>query len=197
MRKIILDLCGGTGSWSRPYKEAGYDVRLITLPDNDVLTYKLPIEPVYGILAAPPCTMFSLARTTPKTPRDFVGGMKVVNACLNLIWQARYRNRLAFWALENPSGYLRQFLGKPPYTFSPEMFGDRYSKHTDLWGYYNKPKEHPIKLTGKERQHLQKNIRQLPQLPKGYYKTFMGRKDAQARAITPRGFADAFFKANQ
>lgn len=24
--KIILDLCGGTGSWSRPYKEAGYDV---------------------------------------------------------------------------------------------------------------------------------------------------------------------------
>lgn len=32
--KIILDLCGGTGSWSRPYKEAGYDVRIITLPDN-------------------------------------------------------------------------------------------------------------------------------------------------------------------
>ena len=22
MKKIILDLCGGTGSWSRPYKEA-------------------------------------------------------------------------------------------------------------------------------------------------------------------------------
>lgn len=22
--KIILDLCGGTGSWSKPYKEAGY-----------------------------------------------------------------------------------------------------------------------------------------------------------------------------
>lgn len=30
--KIILDLCGGTGSWSKPYKDAGYDVRLITLP---------------------------------------------------------------------------------------------------------------------------------------------------------------------
>ena len=25
--KIILDLCGGTGSWSKPYKENGYDVR--------------------------------------------------------------------------------------------------------------------------------------------------------------------------
>jgi hypothetical protein len=40
--KIILDLCGGSGSWSKPYKEAGYDVRLITLPDNDVLTYEPP-----------------------------------------------------------------------------------------------------------------------------------------------------------
>lgn len=30
--KIILDLCGGTGSWSKPYKDAGYDVRVITLP---------------------------------------------------------------------------------------------------------------------------------------------------------------------
>ena len=24
--KIILDLCGGTGSWSRPWKLNGYDV---------------------------------------------------------------------------------------------------------------------------------------------------------------------------
>ncbi|MDR1001701.1 MAG: hypothetical protein LBL82_00300 [Oscillospiraceae bacterium] len=29
--KIILDLCGGSGAWSIPYKEAGYDVRVITL----------------------------------------------------------------------------------------------------------------------------------------------------------------------
>ena len=36
MKKIILDLCGGTGAWSAPYKEAGYDVRLVTLPDNTV-----------------------------------------------------------------------------------------------------------------------------------------------------------------
>jgi len=28
--RIILDLCGGTGAWSRPYAEAGYDVRLVT-----------------------------------------------------------------------------------------------------------------------------------------------------------------------
>ena len=58
--KIILDLCGGTGSWSRPYVEAGYDGRLITLPEIDVRDY-MPPNNIYGILAAPPCTMFSFA----------------------------------------------------------------------------------------------------------------------------------------
>lgn len=42
MKPIILDLCGGSGSWSKPYVEAGYDVRLITLPDYDVTTYTPP-----------------------------------------------------------------------------------------------------------------------------------------------------------
>lgn len=50
---VVLDLCGGSGSWSRPFQQAGYDVRLITLPDYDVLTYEPP-ENVWGILAAPP-----------------------------------------------------------------------------------------------------------------------------------------------
>jgi hypothetical protein len=52
-KRIILDLCGGTGAWSNPYLQASYDVRVITLPDQDVLTY-LPPEKVWGILAAPP-----------------------------------------------------------------------------------------------------------------------------------------------
>ena len=51
IEKIILDLCGGTGSWTKHYSEKDYDVRIITLPDNDVRTYKPP-KNVYGILAA-------------------------------------------------------------------------------------------------------------------------------------------------
>jgi hypothetical protein len=77
--KIILDLCGGTGSWSRPYKEAGYDVRVITLPDNDVRNYTPPRN-VYGILAAPPCTEFSPFNQflgKYKTP-DLDGGMEML-----------------------------------------------------------------------------------------------------------------------
>jgi hypothetical protein len=46
--KIILDLCGGTGAWSRPYLEVGYDVRNITLPEYDVRLYQ-PLDNVYGI----------------------------------------------------------------------------------------------------------------------------------------------------
>src|SRR3990167_9468030 len=108
MSKIILDLCGGTGGWSEPYKDACYDVRLVTLPDNDVRTF-IPPKNVYGILAAPPCTMFSRARTTAKTPRDFEGATKVVGACLRIIWEVQYHNLfcLKFWAMENPAGHLQ------------------------------------------------------------------------------------------
>lgn len=52
--KIILDLCGGTGSWAKPYKDAGYDVRTITMPEKDVRMFEYPNEKIYGILAAPP-----------------------------------------------------------------------------------------------------------------------------------------------
>ena len=76
--KIILDLCGGTGSWSKPYKESGYDVRLITLPEHDVRTYTPP-DNVYGILAAPPCTEFSLAKNGSHRKRDLSEGMETVD----------------------------------------------------------------------------------------------------------------------
>jgi hypothetical protein len=34
--KIILDFCGGTGEWSKPYRDAGYLDYLLTLPNVDV-----------------------------------------------------------------------------------------------------------------------------------------------------------------
>jgi len=137
MSKIILDLCGGTGAWSDPYKKAGYDVRVITLPDynlHEYFEYKNEIKNIYGILSAPTCTHFSLARTTAKTPRDFNMAMSLVKKCLDIVWDCRANGNLKFWALENPMGYLRQFLGKPPLTFNPSDYGNGYTKKTDLWG---------------------------------------------------------------
>ena len=37
MNKIILDLAGGSGAWSKDYEEAGYNVIVVTLPDYDIL----------------------------------------------------------------------------------------------------------------------------------------------------------------
>jgi len=37
---MILDLCGGTGSWSKPYTDNGYDVRVLTLSDFDVTKWQ-------------------------------------------------------------------------------------------------------------------------------------------------------------
>jgi len=214
-RKIILDLCGGTGSWGLPYKEAGYDVRLITLPDNDVLTYKLPKEPIYGILAAPPCTMFSFARTNAKKPRDLKDGMEPIKACLNLIWEAQYRTEsdqqkyppLKFWALENPyHAMTKWFLGEPAYTFNPWEFGHDYQKHTALWGYFNQPKKKHTKreqvMTKKQMEQAKTNSQPMPKFDymksKDIAPEWFGKLDRQAhRAITPRLFAEAFFKANQ
>lgn len=32
-KRTILDLCGGTGAWSKPYKDSSkHDVQVITLP---------------------------------------------------------------------------------------------------------------------------------------------------------------------
>jgi len=191
-KKIILDLCGGTGSWAKPYKDAGYDVRTITLPDNDVRTF-VPPPNVYGILAAPPCTMFSLARTKAKIPRDLAQGMETVEACLRIIWTARKQGKLAFWALENPMGYLRQFLGNPVYTFDPSQFHEKYNKTTDLWGYFKPPKKSKkarYSSTGD-------NTRELPDIPEEYRKDFHMSNLQILRSITPAGFAKAFFEANK
>ena len=189
--KTILSLCSGTGAWERPYVEAGYNVIPVTLPDNDVNRY-IPPENVYGILAAPPCTMFSFARTRAETPRDLKEGMYCVSGCMKIIWECRYRNKLAFWALENPTGYLRQFLGKPPFTFHPYDFGDRYTKKTDLWGYFNLPKNSPVDLNQTEMQLAYTNSRKLPSIS-----DITGSSQADKRALTPPGFARAFYEANQ
>jgi hypothetical protein len=201
--KIILDLCGGTGSWSKPYKDAGYDVRVITLPDNDVRTYEPP-ENVYGILAAPPCTEFSVLNcVAAPRERNEQEGLEIVKACERIIFKCNPK----FWAMENPTGFLRKHLGKPPMSFQPWEFGDPWTKHTDIWGRYNKPQKRftdwddvpklPLYIRpnrGKPNfAYLHKSAcKDIPQLADYNPKT-----DAEFRAITPPAFAKAFFEANR
>lgn len=220
--KIILDLCGGTGSWSKPYKDAGYTVHVITLPDHDLMRsyffeedgeekicftnvgmdhkeIVVPVKAVYGILAAPTCTMFSMARTVAKTPRDLRGAMELVKKCLEIVEVCQLNdNRLKFWALENPKARLRWFLGRPPLTFNPYEFGDPHRKPTDLWGNFNTELErNPVELDAKQKKQTHLNTRELPQLPSDYTLPKDFSRRAAQRSITPPGFANAFFKANK
>jgi len=196
LKKIILDLCGGTGSWTKYYPKKDYDVRVITLPDNDVRTYKPP-KNVYGILAAPPCTMFSFARMSAKKPRDLTEGMEIVIACLNIIWECQYKIKsstqksspLKFWCLENPNGFLKYFLGNPVYEFNPYDFGDNWKKRTQLWGYFNFPKKKPIKCDLPKYDHM---------ASKDLHPEYFGKYDRLTRrSMTPFGFAKAFYEANK
>lgn len=221
--KIILDLCGGTGSWSNFYKQNGYDVRVLTLPDFNVLGWRdnkeligmIQNNKIYGILAAPPCTMFSIARNdkTAKSPRDLRGGMKVVQACLDIIHECLYRDfrvngkGLRFWALENPySGYLKRFLGKPALVFHPYEYGDPYTKKTAIWGEFNELKknvveprkfEHPTTKGARDFVSCVEHYADLKQIPKGYEEKTGYTKRVILRSMTPQGFAKAFYEANK
>lgn len=188
--KIILDLCGGTGSWSKPYRDAGYDVRIITLPETDVCTY-IPPKKVYGILAATPCDEFSIAKHfhgKGNYIHNFKAGLEVCSACCRII----LTSRPVFWAIENPAnGLLKRWLGEPSYTFDPWQFGHNYQKKTALWGIFNYPKEKvQVKPEGMKKFSML--------LSKEIYPEFYGIYTRQERrVITPPGFAKAFFEANQ
>ena len=141
--------------------------------------------------------MLSLARTTAKTERDFEQGMKLVKKCLEVIWFCRSHGYLKFWALENPLGYLRQFLGKPALTFNPCDYGDNYTKKTDLWGYFKEPKLSKRKLTNDEIARCEVNTRVLPELPDDYILPEDMKSQAARRSITSGYFAQAFYEANK
>lgn len=176
--KIILDLCGGTGAWSKPYADAGYDVRLITLPKHDVRLYQPP-ENVYGVLCAPPCTHLSGSGARwwkEKGEEALLEAMAVVDACLRIVTVTQP----VFWCLENPVGRLVHYLGKPAMYFNPCNYGDPYTKKTCLWGKFNAPERDEVEPTLGSKMHLM-----CPH-----------EKRHELRSITPQGFAQAFFEAN-
>lgn len=177
--KIILDLCGGTGSWSKPYKENDYTVINVTLPDYDVRLYKPP-ENVYGILAAPPCTHLAASGARwfkEKGMNALLEALSIVDACLRII----LISNPVFWCLENPVGRLVNYLGKPVMYFNPCDYGDQYTKKTCLWGKFNIPEKSYVKPVGKN--------------PIWYMPPSDRR--SELRSITPPGFSKAFYEANK
>ena len=180
MKRIILDLCSGSGAWSQPYVDSGgYDVHHIEMADGhqnkDVRLLRYEGDYVHGVLAAPPCTVFSYARNRyPPTDEELLAALSVVDACVRIATVTKPK----WWALENPVNKLRWFLGPPAFTFRQWEDGDPAHKNTGLWGNFNPP------------------MFQVGERTKAStFKTSLQNADPED-GITPPGFARAFFEAN-
>lgn len=187
--KIILSLCDYTGIWCDPYKNAGYTVKQIDLKHgHDVRLLEYPGQ-VYGILAAPECTMFAASGARwERTPEQMKEALALVDACLRFVAVCKPK----FWALENPVGKLRRWLGKPRFYFNPCDYGDPYTKKTCLWGDFVPPL--PL-FVGKDWSIEPEKV-----CSQGSWIQKLGGKSErtkEARSKTPAGFAQAFFVVNQ
>lgn len=207
MKGLILSLCDYTGNWSRPYEEAGYPVTRVDLQHGqDVRLLRRIEEPIHGILAAPPCTHFSRAGASHwrrKGEPAILEGLAIVDACLRMV--AIYRP--TWWALENPIGRLKDYLGPPHWRFDPWMFGDPWTKRTWLWGHFTPPVplvsaqarqsvEPRFSAPGELGMHRNRGVEPKPSAKQYDRMTYLGSRRKVERSATPRGFATAFFQAN-
>lgn len=219
VKKVILHLCADTGSDTKPYDDdPEYEVIKIG-SDIGVENYKPPYD-VYGIIANPPCTEFSRARTGGRA-RNPEEGMKLVNECIRIIRtvQEYGAGNLHFWAIENPAtGALRNYLGKPTFEYQPWWFGSPWTKKTALWGEFNIPERKYTNWEGvpknpnlwvRKRNRVVANDRytgkpEMHTLHKSAFKhipEFQGlpepESDMEFRSLCSQQFAKAFYEANR
>lgn len=149
MKKIILHLCADIGSDSYPYK-CDEDYKVITIgKDTGVQNVhtiygetflgssKILTQSIVGIIANPPCTEFSTARSDGKA-REGKEGYELVDHCIRIIHEVKPQ----WWVLENPArGTLKNYLGQPKYKYEPWHYGSPWTKQTALWGNFSIPEK--------------------------------------------------------
>ena len=184
----ILSLCDFTGEWSRPYREAGYDVRQVDIKHgDDIRLFEALPYPVRGVLAAPPCTHFSGSGArwwSEKGSGPLLEGLALVDAVMRLV--VVYQPSV--WVIENPVGRLPDYLGPCRYKFNPNEFAgwaddpnaEAYTKLTCLWGRFDAPEPKPVE----------------PALGSMMHRLAPSSDRADLRSVTPQGFARAFAAAN-
>jgi len=200
--RLIISLYDYTGNWAEPYVKAGYPVMMLDKKiEGDILDFELleewfdHNEPyVYGVLAAPPCEDFagSGARWWSEKDKEkarleeSIHRVEVVLMLVNLfkVYKRECEGNFHFWVMENPVGRIERLVPEiKPYrkhSFDPADYGDPYTKKTILWGEFNdKLPKAPV----------------LPVYGSAIHK--MSSTHKAQRSATPKGFAQAFFKANK
>lgn len=150
--KIIISLFDYSGEWSKWYRINGFrviqiDIKLgLSIYDFD---YKsIARDLVKGIIAAPPCTDFSVSGAQYWQQKDADGrtakSVALVKKTLEII---DFFNP-EFWALENPVGRLPKLVPElqdyGPFYFNPCDYGDPWTKKTGLWGSFKPLLRNPV-----------------------------------------------------
>jgi len=139
----LLELFSGTGSIGRAFRERGWqvtsvDIELKFTPTICCNVMDLTAERIleYGevdlLWASPPCTQYSCARTTARTPRDLAGADAMVRKVLDLADLL-----FCYYLIENPhSGLLKTrevVAGIPMQVLDYCRYGAPYRKRTSIW----------------------------------------------------------------
>lgn len=197
--RVVLSMFDLTGSWSKPWEEAGYQVYRFDIQDDpvvgDVNNFSTEFfsdwfgdfdgQDIYAILAACPCTDFAVSGARHFAAKDkdgrTVASVKLVHQTLAAIEYFKP----AVWAIENPVGRIEKLGGLPPWrlSFDPNHLGDPYTKKTLLWGRFNGDLPiAPVEPTEGSKMHSKYGGKSLA--------------TKNARSATPEGFAYGFFAAN-
>ena len=140
----LLELFAGTGSVGRAFRDLGWEVIGLDITrghaiQTDILKWDyaaaFPEGYFDAIHASPPCTHYSIARTSGKTPRDLVGADALVQRTLDVI--AHFKPKI--FIIENPHTglmksrpvmqHLTPYLR--PVTYC--KYGTLYKKPTAIW----------------------------------------------------------------
>jgi hypothetical protein len=150
----ILSLFDYSGAWPKYFREDGrFQVIQVDIKHGvDILTWNPPKHNVYGILAAPPCTDFSVSGAQYWRQKDLDGRTEHSVALVMRAMEIIHITKPKFWVLENPVGRLNKWLGAPsvyvhPYEFAgyaPNPDEERYTKKTGLWGEFDLPPKRPL-----------------------------------------------------
>ena len=140
----VLELFCGTKSVGRGFERAGHHVVSLDCDPKcspDICCsllewdYRARFEPGHFdvVWSSPPCTMYSVARSNAKTPRDLVGADALVRRTLEIIEYLQPK----WWFMENPAtGLLKKrevVEGLPWVDVSYCSYGRPFRKWTRLW----------------------------------------------------------------
>jgi len=147
----VLDLFCGLGGFSSAFEDSDrWSVTTVDIEgrfDPDVEADVFDLRPsdfdreFDVVLAGVPCTVFTPARNITEGGDDaWDGDDPATDISRDLVALAHHTIGLIrglapnYWFIENPTGRLRTFIGRPEATITQCQYGRDHQKPTDLWG---------------------------------------------------------------